>query len=263
MKKNLLKSTIVILILIITGFFLRSIGLTELMAGETGSGGSGKHLTFHTADGLILHAWQADADDDTLPGLALLLPMMSMTHTSYDLFADKLHRIGYATISFDMRGHGLSTEVRGKQVSYSSMSNNDFPLMPTDVESLFLDFKKKHPRDYNYGRVVIIGASIGANTAALLLDRSWVQRAVLLSPGRDYRGLQIEKIMASDPAALTRPIYIAVSIDDTYSAESSLWLFDRYTGPKVLKKYPGQDHGTNILLNIKGADQELLDWLKK
>lgn len=233
------------------------------MAGETGSNGSGKHLTYHTADGLILHAWQADADVDTLPGLALLLPMMSMTHTSYDSFIDKLHSLGYATISFDMRGHGLSTETKGTQVSYGAMSKNDFSLMPTDVESLFLDFKRKHPKDYNYNRVTIIGASIGANTAALLLDRNWVQRVVLLSPGRDYRGLQPEKVMISVTTAPNKPVYIAVTGDDTYSAESSLWLFDHYTGPKVLKKYPGQDHGTDILLNVKGADQELLDWLKK
>ena len=141
------------------------------------------------------------------------------------------------------------------------MGEAQFKKMPDDIETFFFDFQLKHPDQYDYDNVIIIGASIGANSSGLLVGKKWVARAVLLSPGDDYRGLRPSRVLASDRLKLNKPIYIAATVDDTYSAQSSQRIFDSYTGPKVFKKYPGKDHGTNILHNITDADTELLDWL--
>jgi pimeloyl-ACP methyl ester carboxylesterase len=264
MKKDLFKLLAIGVVLFGAGFFLKSVGIAEIAAEPSKT----VHLTFTAKDGLILHAWKSDATSNTskgkkLPGLAILMPMMSRTYESYDPFRNRLNEIGYSTLAFDMRGNGLSTGIGKETVDYSSMDKTEFAKMPGDVESSFLDFMAKNSGKYDYDDVIVIGASIGANTAGLLLNEDWVARAVLLSPGRDYRGLQPETVMMGDFKGDRKPIYIAATEDDSYSVESSQWLFERYEGPKIFKKYPGKDHGTNILHNVKDADNELLDWLKQ
>ena len=263
MTKDLFKLMCVGLVLFAAGFLLKSIGVAETSA-EAAS--KNNIMTVETTDGLKLFAWRSEAiidtaKADTKPGLALLLPMMGHTHESYDTFAAELNKLGYTTIAFDRRGHGKSTRVRSENLAYDNMGHEQFAHMPPDVDAMFKDFKSKNPAGYDYDDVIIIGSSIGANTAAILLRKPWVKKAVLLSPGRDYRGLKPEDVMAVPGGTLGKEVYIAVGRDDTYSAESSQWLFDHYLGPKVLKKYPGSDHGTNILHNVKDADRELLDWL--
>jgi pimeloyl-ACP methyl ester carboxylesterase len=266
MFKDLIKLLSIGLVLFAGGFMLKSACVSELSA--EASAAEDTHLTFITSDGLTLNAWKSEVGTDPhaagklRPGLALLLPMMSKTHASYQPFIKTLNRVNYTTLAFDMRGHGLSTQIGEKAVSYADMDKTQFGLMPEDIKQFFIDFKAKHPDDFNYADVVIIGASIGANTAGLLASEEWVTRVVLLSPGRDYRGLKPETVLVGKDNKLDKPIYIAASDEDTYSAESSQWLFDNYDGPKVLKKYPGQDHGTNILHNVKDADAELISWLR-
>lgn len=266
MYKDLIKLLSIGLVLFMAGFLLKSVGVSELSAESTPA--KDTHLTFATSDGLILNVWKSDTvADPHAPGrhpagLALLLPMMSKTHESYQPFIESLNKVNYTTLAFDMRGHGLSTQIGDKAVSYADMDKTQFGRMPEDIKQFFLDFKSKHADDYNFADVVIIGASIGANTAGLLVAENWVTRAVLLSPGRDYRGLQPETVLADKESDLDKPVYIAFAEEDTYSAESSQWLFENYNGSKVLKKYPGHDHGTDILQNVKGADVELLSWLR-
>lgn len=265
MKKDIIKLALIGLGLFLSGFLLKSIGLAETSAQGTVAP-TGEHLTVVCRDGLTLHAWKIDPMVDSTkpnkkPGLALLLPMMSKTHTSYDPFAAKLREAGFTTIAFDMRGHGQSVAVGDSMVSYSSMGEGHFKKMPDDIETFFFDFQINHPDQFDYDNVLIIGASIGANSAGMLLGKKWVARSVLLSPGDDYRGLRPGRILGSEKLKLNKPIYIAAAVDDTYSAQSSQRLFDGYTGPKVFKKYPGKDHGTNILHNITDADMELLSWL--
>lgn len=264
MKKKLLVLCASAVIVAAVTIFLISTARSQ----QSGAVTEGDHLTATVGDGLILHAWKSDAvlsdgDHPAKPGLALLLPMMQKTHESYDPFTKKLNDIGYTTLAFDLRGHGLSNRIGADSISASSMTSDDFARIPSDIERFFEQFRASQSGTFDERNVVIIGASIGANTAAVLLDRDWVSRVVLLSPGRDYRGLVPEAIMADTAHEITKPIYMAVSIDDTYAANSSQWLFDHYRGPKMFKRYPGMDHGTNILHNVKDADQELLDWVKR
>ncbi|MFH1699499.1 MAG: alpha/beta fold hydrolase [Candidatus Zixiibacteriota bacterium] len=261
MIKDLGKLIVIGVVLFFAGFFLKSIGVSE----STATAAEGHHLTLKLSDGLMLHAWLTEASIDTTkknfkPGLALLLPMMSKTYQSYDPFTAKLNEMGYATLAFDLRGHGQSTQIGNKKISFSSMDNSEFVKMPSDIKEFFADFKSKHPDSYNYDEVIVIGASIGANTAGILLNENWVTRSVLLSPGKDYRGLIPGDVLHQEK--MIKPIYIAASADDKYSTESSQWLFDNYNGLKVFKKYPGQNHGTNILHYVPDADKELLEWLK-
>lgn len=261
MSKDLLKLVVIGAVLFTAGFFLKSVGIAENTADATEPGAV--HMTATMDDGLVLHAWISDPEMDTAAHdkapLVFLMPMMSLTHLSYQPFTQRLVDHGYAVVAFDLRGHGLSISIGDSSISYASMEPKDFALLPSDIETFFTALKDKYPDEYSYTDVTLIGASIGANTAGLLLDRDWVCCAVLLSPGRDYRGLRPELVMIADD--VNKPVYITAGADDKYSAESSEELFDDYAGLKVFKKYPGQDHGTNILYNIPDADTELVKWL--
>ncbi|MEZ5360433.1 MAG: alpha/beta fold hydrolase [Candidatus Zixiibacteriota bacterium] len=261
MVKDILKLTLIGLSLFAAGFLLKSVGLVQSSANASDD----VHLMFTTSDGLVLHAWENEAVADSLktakPKLAFLLPMMAKTHESYEPFRERLNQIGYATIAFDLRGHGMSNKLHDSTISFSDMPDDAFGRIPNDIAEFFADFRAKHPDDYDYDNVIVIGASIGANTAGILLGNMWVSRSVLLSPGADYRGLQPGNVMLDEKRALIKPIYIASSNNDTYSAESSKWLFENYAGRKVMKKYPGDAHGTDILHSVVDADSELLDWL--
>ena len=263
MAKDIFKLCLIGVTLFAAGFFLKSVGLVENAARASDA----IHSTFAAEDGLALHAWvteaRADSANHAKPGLALLLPMMSKTHESYEPFRKALNEINYTTIAFDLRGHGLSILRGSDTLSFADMPVEEFARMSGDIAAFFADFKAKNPDAYNYDDVVVIGASIGANTAGILLPQPWVRRAVLLSPGVDYRSLRPGDTMLSEKLKLIKSIYIAVSGDDTYASESSQWLFESYGGRKVLKKYPGQNHGTDILHNVENADKELLDWLKQ
>ena len=268
MKTDVIKLIAIAFILFLGGFFLKSLGIAETEAIAAEDGSKSRHLRFVTADSLTLHAWVSPAAINTAktrhhPSLVLLLPMMAHTHESYTSFVEMLNEAGFETIAFDMRGHGLSVRRGSTTIFYADMSVEEFAKMPEDINSFFLKFKNDHPNDYDYTDVIVIGASIGANTSGLLLGKIWTRGAVLLSPGRDYRGLIPEKIMNNPGGILNKPIYISASSDDKYSVESSQWLFDNYSGPKVFKKYPGQNHGTDILQNVSKADLELMEWLTK
>lgn len=265
MIKDLVKLLSIGLILFAAGFLLKSAGVAELSA--TPPAGDLSHLTFTTSDGLLLHAWKSNAPIDTAapnhqPGLALLLPMMGNTHESYEPIIEMLNAAKYTTLAFDLRGHGQSVLLGSDTVPATRMEKSDFGKIPSDIDQFFRDFRNKYPHASNYEDVVVIGASIGANTAGLLTRESWVKRVVMLSPGRDYYGLKPETVLIDGDKPSDKPVYIAVSVDDKYSAESSQWLFDNYTGPKMLKKYPGGAHGTTIFKQITDADQELLSWLR-
>jgi alpha-beta hydrolase superfamily lysophospholipase len=266
MTKDVFKLAVIGLMLFGAGFILKSFGVAESSA--EASANETNHLTFVTDDGLTLHAWISGAVLDPegatgKAGLALLLPMLSKTHASYERSATRLNEIGYTTIAFDMRGHGESVRLNKKMLSYADMDEDQFGKMPEDIAQFFHDFRKNHPGAYDYDDVVVIGASIGANTAAMMIAEPWVSRAILLSPGRDYRGIRPEVVLAAENDPPMKSLYIAASVEDTYSAESSQWFFDNYEGPKKLMKYPGSEHGTDILLNVPEADSDLLDWLRE
>jgi esterase/lipase len=264
MIKDLVKLLSIGLILFAAGFLLKSAGVAELSAAPDKDN---SNIKFVTDDSLTLHAWISpakvdSAGPDAVSGLVLLLPMMSHTHESYDPIIEKLNKVNYTTIAFDLRGHGRSIKLRDDTIRADMMDKGQFAKMPSDINQFFKDFRAKNPHKYNYEDVVVIGASIGANTAGLLIQKNWIKRVVMLSPGRDYYGLQPETAMIVEEVTSEVPVYIAVSVDDSYSAESSQWLFDNYTGPKVLKKYPGGLHGTDMLNEIPDADTELISWLR-
>ena len=140
---------------------------------------------------ILLHSWKGDRRE-------------------YVTLALQLWQAGHAVLVPDLRGHGQSrlqyTESGSRELDAAKFLPADFALMATsDMETLkrFL-LKKNNAGELNIEKLCVIGGEMGASVALnwALLDWSWpiypglkqgqyVKALVLLSPQRNFRGLNI------------------------------------------------------------------------
>jgi alpha-beta hydrolase superfamily lysophospholipase len=105
-----------------------------------------------------------------------------------------------------------------------------------------------------------MGASVGAN-AALNFAAAHPQECagvVLLSPGLNYRGVDVQDSMAS----LACPVLIVASSEDTYAAQSSQTIFDAITvSDKKIYILENAGHGVEVLDSQPNLVDVVFDWL--
>jgi alpha-beta hydrolase superfamily lysophospholipase len=172
----------------------------------------------------------------------LLLHMLGRTRADWNAFARQLNQQGYPTLAIDLRGHGQS---EGRL-----STDNDYRAMVKDVAGA-----KRFLAEQNISNVVIIGASIGANTALnYAVSDSDVKAAVLLSPGIDYHGVNVNASMKT----VKVPLLIAASKEDSYAYNSSKTIAN-ITGAKFIG-YDKAGHGT-AMFSTTNLSQAIIDWL--
>lgn len=178
------------------------------------------------------------------PG-AILLHMLWGDRTSWDDYARQLASAGYAVFALDMRGHGET----GGAVNWDLAEN--------DIQRVWDNLSTKANIDPE--RMALVGASIGANMALVAgANESEVRTVVLLSPGLDYGGVKTEAAMVEYG---DRPVLIAASEDDTYSANSSYNLEENAQGEVRLVVYQDAGHGIHMLAGDTGFGELIIEWL--
>ncbi|MBI2136120.1 alpha/beta fold hydrolase [Candidatus Woesearchaeota archaeon] len=182
----------------------------------------------------------------------ILLHMLDKDHSSWDKFAVQLYLENYSVISIDLRGHGESAKSTGSRQDFTEKDFNNMILDVKEAKEFGLHEKKS--------KFVIIGASIGANTALNYAAKdNEILGVVLLSPGLDYRGVK------TDTSALNygqRPILLVASEEDTYSANSAKELNTKLFGKKKLVMFKNAGHGTDMFESTE-LDKEIIAWLKE
>ncbi len=105
-----------------------------------------------------------------------------------------------------------------------------------------------------------MGTDIGANVAALYAaSEPKIRATVLISPGRDYRGIVLgPELVRSDK----RPMLLIASEGDTYSASICSALHKAAPGYSELRSYAGTAHGENLLDEHPDAVEQILAWLE-
>jgi hypothetical protein len=104
-----------------------------------------------------------------------------------------------------------------------------------------------------------VGASVGSSLALIVAkDDAAVHNVVLLSPGLDYKGLDLAGAVA---AYGERPLLIAVSSEDKYSAKSALVLDAEAQGRHHLAVYEKAGHGTKMLNRASALEPLVQSWL--
>ncbi len=231
--------------------------LIALVAAATSvalAGSSAETVTLKADDGVaIVGTYYRPARPGPRPAV-ILLHMLSRTRRDWNTFALRLAREGYAALAIDLRGHGASTRGVG---SWRAFSPEDFHAMVKDVAAAHAFLRSAAEADAT--KLAVIGASIGANVALLYGSREpSVGSVVLLSPGLDYRGVATAQAMR---AYGPRPVLIAASREDSYSAESSSALDALAQGRHKLVLYSDAGHGTRMFDKVPELESTLLSWL--
>lgn len=227
------------------------------------------HIT--SEDGVELYAWLTPSPDGTAP-LYLLLPMRSYTHESYNRFIEAFYHYAASAdtgnshiiipnfLSFDLRGHGKSIKQGDKTINYGTLPQSDYAKMPSDVAAMLKRVLADKSLMFDRNDIEVVGASIGANTAALLTKQvDYIKKVAMLSPGENYLSL----IPGDAVKEAKIPILIYVSKGDSYAYESSEKLASSNEKFCTLKCFDGDNHGTNIIDNNNEAMTDLIYWLLK
>jgi pimeloyl-ACP methyl ester carboxylesterase len=176
----------------------------------------------------------------------ILLHMLRRTRVDWDGFARMLQQKGYTVIAADLRGHGQSSG------NWERFTEQDFQNMIYDVAALKSVLESKGA---DVRKLVIIGASIGANTALnYAATDPDVATVVLLSPGLNYRGSSTEN------TKFNKPFLIVAANDDEYSAQSSQKIANNNAYAKLVL-FDNAGHGNNMFAKRELAPM-IFDWLK-
>ncbi len=193
--------------------------------------------------------------------LVVTLPMRSRTRATYgkidDVLADKFPQLSF--IDFDLRGHGESIYAGSDTLDFRSMGRDEYTKIPHDIKEALRLIRNKY-KSLRRIPIVVIGASIGANSAGILANiEDRVKAVALLSPGKDYLGLLPEPHLKMTDE---KDVLFMVGKQDTYSFESTNELFETTEGRKVLHVYNSANHGTNIPNNNEQALKDITDWMQ-
>jgi pimeloyl-ACP methyl ester carboxylesterase len=215
-------------------------------------------IVLKTSDGLDI---AGDYYPATRPSqkAVLLIHMMPADRTSWRDFAPKLVDKGFHVLAIDLRGHGEST---GGPDGFQNFSDQEHQLSIKDLEAgaAFLDEK-----DVKKEGFVLIGASIGANLVIrYAADHPEVNGIVLLSPGFNYRGIEVRPF-AERLRPGQRALFVG-SEDDPQSNGVVLRTLAAAVPSQLDTKiiaYKAAGHGTNMFDKEKpDLSEEILKWLE-
>jgi alpha-beta hydrolase superfamily lysophospholipase len=201
-------------------------------------------MVISASDGLVLRATYFSAPARPAPAV-LMLHQRGRDRTTWDALALRLQAAGYAVLTVDQRGYG---ETGGAE---------DWALAQEDARAA-LAMLSELP-GIAPGRLVVIGASVGANLGLnACAAHSGCGAAVLLSPGLDYRGITTAGAMAQLGA---RPVLIVASEGDGNNPADSMTLERMAAGDHQLVILPEAGHGTDLLLRAPDLAERIAAWL--
>jgi dienelactone hydrolase len=140
----------------------------------------------------------------------------------------------------------------------SAGNGGDLSAMVADVQGA-LRWLSTRP-GVRGGAVGVVGASLGANLAAIVAagDPSLVAVA-LISPSLEYRGVRLDSSLLKKLA--DRPMWLAASTEDPYALRTVKELAaDVPAREQRLSSVRG--HGTALLSADQDLARALVDWLK-
>ncbi len=200
-------------------------------------------MTFQTLDDVTIVADWVTAP--TTIGAAILVHAMPVDRTSWASVQRSLSASGIASLAIDLRGHGESTVgPEGTTVDYKRFGENEHQSSLYDVIAAYEWVQR---RGIDPDRIALMGASVGANLAVrMLAEETRIRAAVLLSPGRNYQGmnavLDIEAILPH------QSVWIAASEgDDQESFEAAKEMYNLApSDQKIFMPLKAAGHGTNM-----------------
>lgn len=215
-----------------------------------------EHITLKTTDGIEIAGIYRTPENPR--GAVILLHMMPAVKESWSVFSSELEHAGYASIAIDERGHGEST-MRGV-LDYKKFTEVEQQAKILDVEAAF-HFLQQH--GFDESRIIVIGASIGANLAIQFAsEHAQIPFVIALSPGLNYRGVKTDGFITQLHEG-QRVILVSSDDDDRESAASCKELHRLNPSQTTLIEKNGLGHGTNMFVADSKLMSELIALLPK
>jgi dienelactone hydrolase len=222
--------------------------LTRIDAGA----GAEQRVSIRTEDGVTLAAtWY---EPSSRPGPAVILVhMLNRSRKEWDAVAQRLASEGIGALAFDLRGHGESTAGPPPAAGQSAYAS-----MVQDVRAVRRYLAQRS--DVQQSRVGVIGASIGANLAALEASADGtIASLALLSPSVEYRGLRMTEAVRK----IKRPMLFVAGDDDPYASRSARELQKEGSGVREVLILKQVGHGTMMLSRDPSLTGALVDWFRR
>jgi pimeloyl-ACP methyl ester carboxylesterase len=160
----------------------------------------------------------------------ILTHMRQNDQTVWFPYAEQLVQHGYAALTFDFRGYGMST------------GNQDYDKLDEDLSAVIQYMVTGRKRNEIY----LVGASMGATTALVVAGANNVKAVVAVSPPAKFES---QDALATVPGLHASKLFIASELD------APALQFDELYGaaaePKEKELYPGKLHGTDLLDPVK------------
>lgn len=141
-------------------------------------------ILLKTGDGWAIHGvFIAPAKGKAV---ALLIHGAGSSRNEWAPFAHALMKRGIGSVAIDLRGHGKSTAGPKGKRDFRSFAPRDWIESVRDIEAAagFLA-----QGGFPGSRIILVGASVGANIAAMAAPSTDAHALVLLSPGLNYLGV--------------------------------------------------------------------------
>ncbi len=230
-----------------------------LIAGMACSPRSGQRgpedIIFVSDDGFTLSAALYAPQAQAPPGL-ILAHRYGDDRSVWNGFAEAARGWGVMTLALDLRGHGDSRMRDGERIQYRQIPDWRAGLRDIRAAKSAL---LAHGADPN--NLAVAGEGLGANLALLYaLEDPDMQAVVMLSPGLDYQGVEIEKAMGTLQDC---PSLLMTSEGDSYAAMSANALHAAAPVFSELRAWPGAAHGTDLFASRPEAIRFVLHWLQK
>lgn len=209
-------------------------------------------ISFTAADGARLSGDFHPAPDPGAPAL-VLIHRPAADRAEWQSLLKRLQHAPkrYATLSFDLRGHGRS----GAGPADAGATGDAAELLAGDVSAAIA----RAAEESGATRVVLVGSSLGATLAARVAFAAPLVSAIaLVSPGAAIQGADIYRAYAE---VRNLPTFLAASEDDTVSKEP-LRALAKMAMAGTSKTYAGEVHGAGFL-GERHAEfwQDLEAWL--
>jgi dienelactone hydrolase len=208
---------------------------------------AGRPVGFTAPDGTTLAAMLYEATLKPSPGI-VMVHMLGRSKDEWALMAERLQEAGATVLAIDLRGHGSSAGSAGA-----------LGPMAGDVGAA-IDWLSTRP-NVRPGAVAVVGASLGANLAAIAAAGKGTVRAVaLLSPSLDYRGVRLDAATMKRLGA--KPVWLAASTEDPYALRTIKELVEGQAAREQhLTSVRG--HGSALLTADPDLARALMDWLRR
>ncbi|MEO8587187.1 MAG: alpha/beta fold hydrolase [Acidobacteriota bacterium] len=209
-------------------------------------------VTIMTADGVALAAsWRPVDGNPKAPGV-LLIHDFSRERREWEPFAEELHGLGFATLSFDLRAHGESTKKAGVTIAISPRLLGDPAGFPRDVAAAAAWLRTKAPK------TAAVGLSVGGYLALLASSRGQVDAAVAISVNEP----RVARLAGGEPVTPHGALLLACA-QDPGRADSAKRLLAASAEPKRMLLFPGSSHNLVVLREHPDAKAATFAWLSE